>query len=225
MAKPVKRTYDSALRREQAARTRARILEEAGALFESQGFGRTTIRQIADAAGVAPDTVYATFGTKARVLTALIDLRLAPEGEANVTETTGARAVQEAPDQRTMVHRFAEDMATISARTRAVFEILRTASAVDPAMAAVHAEMEGHRAANVTRVVDWLEALGPLRVDHDRAVATVWALAGPDVARLLCDVRGWSREEHAAWLDDTLCRALLPDERRARRSAGRAGRG
>jgi AcrR family transcriptional regulator len=221
MSKPVKRTYDSPLRREQAARTRARIVEEAATLFEAQGFGRTTIRQIADAAGVAPDTVYATFGTKARVLTALIDARLAPDGETNVTETAGARAVQDAPDQRSLLHRFAEDMATISTRTRGVFEILRTASAVDPDMAAVHAEMEGHRAANMARIVDWLEALGPLRVDHDEAVATVWALAGPDVARLLCDVRGWSREEHAAWLDDTLCRALLPDERHAGRRAGR----
>ncbi|HEX6165458.1 MAG TPA: TetR/AcrR family transcriptional regulator, partial [Acidimicrobiales bacterium] len=63
-----KRSYKSALRREQAAQTRARILDTAGTLFGAQGYGQTTIRQIAESAGVAVDTVYATFGNKARVL-------------------------------------------------------------------------------------------------------------------------------------------------------------
>lgn len=211
MTKPVKRSYDSPLRREQAARTRARILEEAWTLFAAQGYGRTSIRQIAEAAGVAPDTVYATFGTKVRVLTALIDDRLAPGGEENVTETSGVQAVRAAPDQRTMLHLFARDMAAVSARTRPVFEVLRTAAAVEPGVAEVHAEMERQRAANMTHLVDWLGALGPLRVDDEEAVATVWALAGPDVGRLLCDVRGWTLEQHAAWLEDMLVRALLPE--------------
>ena len=77
MTKPVKRRrYDSPVRHEQAARTRARIVGAAGELFLAQGYARTTVRQIAEAADVAPDTVYATFGSKPRVLTALIDDRL-----------------------------------------------------------------------------------------------------------------------------------------------------
>ena len=64
MTEQVKRKYDSPLRREQATQTRARILEAAGSLFESNGYALATIRQIADGAGVAPDTVYATFGPR-----------------------------------------------------------------------------------------------------------------------------------------------------------------
>jgi AcrR family transcriptional regulator len=212
MARQVKRKYDSPLRREQAAQTRARILEAAGSLFEAKGFALTTIRQIADGAGVAPDTVYATFGTKARVLTALIDMRLAPGPEATrVVERQEALAVRDEPDQRQQLRLFARDMAAISSRVRPVFEILRTASAVEPDMAQVHAEMEGYRAANMRQFAQWLAANGPLRVPLERAAEIIWALASPDVGRLLCDVRGWAESQHADWLEDTLVRTLLPD--------------
>src|SRR6476620_11598448 len=106
MAKPVKkqvkkqvnkqvnkRSYSSAVRQEQAVQTRTRILDAAGDLFAANGYARTTVRAIADAANVAVDTVYAVFGTKARVLTALIDLRLAPAaGVANVMDRPEAQA-------------------------------------------------------------------------------------------------------------------------------------
>jgi len=74
------RKYSSPLRDEQAARTRSRILDAASDLFLERGYGRTTMKDIADSAGVARDTVHAVFGSKARVLTALIDLRLVPDG-------------------------------------------------------------------------------------------------------------------------------------------------
>lgn len=209
---PVKpRSYSSTVRREQAAQTRARIIEAAGASFLEQGYPRTTVKQIAERAGVAPDTVYATFGSKVRVLTALIDARLAPRGDANVTDRPEARAVKDAPTQREQVHRFARDIAEISARVRPVYEMLRTAASVEPDVAPVFAEMDGHRFENMRRVAGWLADAGPLRVDVDRAAETIFALASPDVARMLCDGRGWSAEQYADWLEDALERALLPD--------------
>jgi AcrR family transcriptional regulator len=212
MAKPVKRRpYSSVVRQEQAAQTRARILDAAAGLFESNGYARTTVAAIAERANVAADTVYTVFGNKARVLTALIDQRLAPAaGTANVTDRPAAVAVRAEVDQRRQLHLFARDIAAISATVRPVYEILRTASAVEPEMAAVHAEMDGYRLQNMRRVAGWLAARGPLRVDVDRAGEVIWAVASPDVARLLCDVRAWSQDEYAAWLEDTLVRALLP---------------
>ena len=212
MSEPVKRPYSSPLRQEQAARTRERILDAAGALFETDGYARTTVTAIARAAEVAPDTVYSTFGTKARVLTALIDRRLAPAGEANVMDRSEANAVRDEPDRRGQVHLFARDVAAISARVRPLYEILRTASAVDPEMAEVFAEMDGQRLRNMARAAGWMAARGPLRVDVERAAEIIWALASPDVARMLCDVRGWSHDEYVAWLDDSLARSLLPDQ-------------
>src|ERR1700736_2102551 len=101
MTGPVKkRPYTSAVRQEQAARTRIQIIEAAGALFASQGYARTTIREIAAAAEVAADTVYAIFGNKARLLTALIDSRLAPAANVdNVMDRPQAQTVRDEPDQ------------------------------------------------------------------------------------------------------------------------------
>jgi len=44
-----------------------------------------------------------------------------------------------------------------------------------------------------------------------RAGETIWTVASPDVARMLCDDLGYSEAQHARWLADTLTRSLLPD--------------
>lgn len=213
MARSVKkRSYESPVRQEQAAQTRARIVDVAGSLFEAKGYARTTIRQIADAAGVAVDTVYATFGSKPRVLTALIDERLAAgSGVANVMELPEALAVRDETDRHRQVRLLARYLAATSARVGPVFEIMRTAASVEPQMAAIYAEMQGYRRRNMGQAIRWLAARGSLRVDLERAIDTLWVLAAPDVARLLCQGRGWSTDDYATWLEDTLIRALLPD--------------
>jgi hypothetical protein len=148
------------------------------------------------------------------VLTAVIDLRLAPEGEvASVLETPEAMAVRDEPDQRRQLHLFARHIAAMSARVRPAFEILRTASAVEPEMRSVYEEMESHRASNMRQAAEWLAARGPLRVPVEQAGEIIWTLASPDVARLLCDGRGWSEERYADWLEETLVQSLLAGHR------------
>lgn len=210
--RPPKRAYSSAIRDEQAATTRRRIVDAAATLFVERGYGATSIRAVAEAAGVAPDTVYAVFGTKARLLTALIDARLVPGADAaNVMERPEADAVRDQPDQRTQLRLFARDMAATLSRVGPVFEILRTAVAVEPAVADIYREMNGYRLRNMERLAGWLAATGPLRVPTDEAARTVWAIASPDVGRLLRVGQGWTEEEHARWLEDVLARTLLPD--------------
>ena len=64
----VKRRYDSSRRRQQAQENRRRVLDAAHELFVDQGYGATTIAEVAVAAGVAVETVYAAFRTKLTVL-------------------------------------------------------------------------------------------------------------------------------------------------------------
>ena len=207
------RKYSSAVRDEQAARTRARILDAASELFLERGYARTTMKDIADSAGVARDTVHAVFGSKARVLTALIDLRLVPDGSvASVRERPDALAVRDEVDQRKQIELFANFIAGISTQLRPVFEILRTASAVEPEMAKVFEEMDRFRMKNMQTYARWIAARGPLRVSTRRAGEIIWALASPDVGRMLCDELGWTQTQHARWLSDTLIRTLLPDD-------------
>src|ERR1700757_206927 len=69
----VKRKYDSAHRKLLAGRTREQILATARSLFSAQGYGRTSIEEIAAAAGVAVPTVYTTCGGKRAILLQLLD--------------------------------------------------------------------------------------------------------------------------------------------------------
>lgn len=211
---PVKgtRAYSSAVRDEQAARTRVRILDAASELFLDRGYARTTIKDIADHAGVARDTVHAVFGSKARVLTALIDQRLVPDSSvANVTERAEGAAIRDETDQRRQIQLLARFLAALSTRLRPIFEILRTASAVEPEMAGVFKEMDRFRMKNMQTYASWIAARGPLRMSTKRAGETIWALASPDVGRMLCDELGWSQAQHERWLSDALERTLLGD--------------
>jgi AcrR family transcriptional regulator len=216
MAEPVKRRYHSPARQAQAARTREQILEAADRLFRSQGFGATSVREIAEAADVVPETIYATFGSKARLLTALIDVRLAPDRQASILERPEVVALADEPDQRRLLRAFARDYAAMSARVRPISEVLRTAKAVDPDMASIRTEIEGHRYRYMHTIAEWLAERGPLNVTVERAADIIWTLASPDVGRMLCDDRGWSTDEHADWLEASMTALLLPP--RARRS-------
>jgi AcrR family transcriptional regulator len=208
-----KRKYSSAVREEQAARTRTRILDAAAELFLERGYARTTMKDIAVQADVARDTVHAIFGSKARVLTALIDHRLVPDGSVtNVTQLPEALAIKDEVDQRKQIELFAKFIASISTELRPVFEILRTASAVEPEMATVFEEMDQFRMNNMQTYASWIAARGPLRVSTRQAGEIIWALASLDVARMLCDELGWTESQHARWLSDTLIRTLLPDD-------------
>jgi AcrR family transcriptional regulator len=208
-----KRKYSSAVREEQAARTRTRILDAAAELFLARGYARTTMKDIAVQADVARDTVHAIFGSKARVLTALIDHRLVPDGSVtNVTQLPEALAIKDEVDQRKQIELFAKFIAGISTELRPVFEILRTASAVEPEMAKVFEEMDQFRMNNMQTYASWIAAHGPLRVSTRQAGQIIWALASLDVARMLCDELGWTESQHARWLSDTLVRTLLPDD-------------
>ena len=206
------RKYSSAVRDEQAARTRTRILDAASELFLERGYARTTMKDIADLAGVARDTVHAVFGGKAGVLTALIDLRLVPDGSVpNITQRLDAQAIRDEVDQRRQIELFATFITGLTG-IRPIFEILRTASAVEPEMQSVFETQNRFRLKNMQTYAKWIARRGPLRVSTKRAGEIIWTLASPDVGRMFCDELGWTQAQHARWLSDTLIRTLLPDE-------------
>jgi AcrR family transcriptional regulator len=67
------RPYRSALREEQAQRTKLLIARAARERFVATGWAGTSVRSVADAAGVSEATVYAVYGTKAGLAVSLVD--------------------------------------------------------------------------------------------------------------------------------------------------------
>jgi hypothetical protein len=52
-----------------------------------------------------------------------------------------------------------------------------------------------------------------LRLSHDEAADTAWAIGSTEVYLLLCTRRGWTTNQFEAWLTRTLIRDLLTDFR------------
>ena len=207
-----KRVYTSALRQQQASQTRARILDTAQRLFSQRGYGATTMEAIASEAGVATDTVYATFQTKAGLLHKLLDVRVGgDDAPVALLDRAGPQKVRAEPSQKSQIASFAADVADIQERAVPVDDIIRSAAAVDPEIAAFRARMHDVRYENMRKFVSWLAANGPFRegISEEDASAIVWTLAGPEVNRLLRVERGWSRDRYVAWLADVLTRTLL----------------
>ena len=67
------RPYRSALREEQAERTKLLIARAARERFVDTGWAGTSVRSVATAAGVSEATVYAVYGTKAGLAVTLVD--------------------------------------------------------------------------------------------------------------------------------------------------------
>ena len=80
MAGGVKPSY----RQEQAAATRQRIAAAARRLFAANGYRPTTMDAIAAEAGVAPRTVYTTFGAKREILSEICEQWLFESGAVGI---------------------------------------------------------------------------------------------------------------------------------------------
>jgi AcrR family transcriptional regulator len=205
------RPYSSAVRDEQAARTRVRIVQAADELFREKGYAKATMKDVAERAGVARDTVHAVFGTKAALIPAMVDLRLVPdESVANVAEGPEGQAVMNEPDPVRQLELFADFITKLNVVLRPVFEVMRSAAPSEPAVAETLQLLEQNRLRNMRLYASWFAARGPLRVSEEDAANTLFAIVSPDVGRLFCDELGWSREQHASWVADQLKRALLP---------------
>src|ERR1700734_2931536 len=75
------RGYRSPRREMQARRARARIIAAATQRFLAHGYAGTTMRAVAQDAGVSLPTVELAFRTKARLLKAVIDVAIAGDDE------------------------------------------------------------------------------------------------------------------------------------------------
>jgi AcrR family transcriptional regulator len=68
--------HATSARQSQKAATRAKVLEAARELFDTQGYQGTTIREIARHAGVSVGSVFTTFASKGEVLSQVMESRL-----------------------------------------------------------------------------------------------------------------------------------------------------
>src|SRR4051812_3313727 len=91
--------YDNSSRAAAAGATRTKVLAAARDAFLTSGYAGTTIRAVAEAAGVSQETVYKRFGNKARLLKDVYDVAMAGDEEpVPVADRPEARALRAATD-------------------------------------------------------------------------------------------------------------------------------
>lgn len=212
------RAYRSARRTAAAADTRRAILEAARTAFLARGYAATTVTDIARAAGVNVDTLYASVGRKAEILRAVVEAAISGAGQAvPADERPYVEAIRRAGSAGTKLRLYADAMAEMGPRTAPVFALLRQAGGHDDTCRALYAEISARRAANMRRFAADLRATGELRddLDDERVADIVWSLNSPEYFSLLVDERGWPLAEFADHLHDLWCRTLLADGARA----------
>jgi len=211
MPAPVKRRYDGTRRRQAAARTRAAILEAARDLFTERGYTATPMTAIAERAGVALDTVYASAGRKPELARLLIETAISGTDQAIPAEQRDyVRAIQAAPDAETKIARYAAAVTAIAPRLVVVLAIIQQAAHAEPDLAALWDQIAERRAANMRRFVADLATVTPLRLDPGDAADIVWATNATELYQLLVGQRGWSPQRYERFLADAWRRLLLP---------------
>jgi len=207
------RSYDTTNRQRQAAETRRRILEAAQELFTRDGYVTTTIAAVADHAGVAVQTVYASAKSKRDILKGILDLSISGEDEqVPIQASSRWRELEAEPDPWTKLRRLARLHHEICVREAPAFAIMADAAGSDPEIRALMHDMADQRYQDHHRLAKTLHKTGHLRSDLSarRAADIISVLANERTYLALVHDRRWSAEDYEAWLADQLIAALLP---------------
>lgn len=199
-------------RRQRARATRLRIAKAASVLFRDRGYTGTTMADIADAAGVAVQTVYFVFHTKTDVLSSTYELAVLGEGDPAPPQGQDwyRRAVSE-PSVVAAVRMMVEGSGEIVRRVTSLDLAVRTAAAGDPDAARFLAQNESMRIDGYREMIDVLRAKSPLRahVSAGRATDVLLLLVSPSAYRALVVDRGWSHADWVAWTSGVLAEQLF----------------
>ena len=207
---PPRRSYNSERRRAGADRTRAAVLTACRELLFRDGFQATTVRAVAELAGVSAITIYKVFGGKPGMVKALWDITLAGDDEpVPMADRPQIQEVLRATETDPKLRLYAAYVRGIHERITPLFTLLTHAGTE---VAEVLETAERERLTGVTAFIAHLDEIGALGPDADRAYLTdsLWALAGPQLYTQLTAGRGWSADTYEEWLATTLAATLLP---------------
>ena len=215
MAESVKpRTQNSPLRREQAAATRARIVEAAAREFAASGYDGTRIEDVAKRAGVAYPTVYKAFRSKPNLLQAAVDAAMTGGAHGAIERQAWWREQLEEPDPERQLRLIARNARRIYDQAGRLLEVCRASAVGDEKLAGLWQTINHERLARSRTTAKNLGAKTELRTGFIQTARTLWTLSGPELYVLQVDGGGASPNQYEAWLADLLVTAILPADPR-----------
>ena len=207
-----RRAYDSSSRRKAAQATRESILDAARRVFLEKGYAAATMPEIARAAGIAQDTVYAAVGKKPTLFRLLVEVAISgSDRPVPAEERDYVRAIRAEADAAKKLQLYARALRSIQARLAPLFRVLQGAAPLDPELDALWRAISERRAENMRLLAKDLAATGRLRPDLSVAKAAdiIWSMNSPEFYLLLVEQRRWSPKEFERWLGDAWIQLLL----------------
>lgn len=201
------RPYHSPLREERARQTRHTVLRAARRLFERQGFAATTIKDIAQEASVSEPTVYSTFGSKAALVTGLLE-QLEQDAEFQQEETS-----PDNPEQAFAA--WLDAHVRIFEGGRSLLRVMMQALG-EPEVEQLSEEGDRHRRRALEHLISLFADAKRLRPDLDLETATdqAWAISSVAVYLDLTDRCLWTTAQYRNWLRTSLYELIFSSRKR-----------
>lgn len=183
------------------------MMAAAYALFSERGYAATTMASVAKEAGVAVQTLYFTFHTKAELLQAAFEFAVLGPDETPPHLSAWQQEVESAPDVQTAVRALVDGTVPILERAARLVWVV----AGDEAARATYEHNEQLRRDGYTRLIELLTAKQPLRKDlsPERALDVLLALTGPHQFHLFVEEYGWDVQEYRDWIVGVVLRELF----------------
>jgi AcrR family transcriptional regulator len=208
----VKRRYSSPARTAAAEETRARIRQAAVELFVERGFQGTTLKDVADRAGVGERTLYDSFGNKLGLLRhTMAILTMGDESRLRVADRPEAVATRSLNDPREALAAHLKGATDLMNRAGDLILVGDALPGVDPGLE--RTVTRGNEAAYELnlKLAQRFEARGELRPGLSAADAAdiMYTLSSPGVFRTLRRMRRWSQRRYYEWVLATVTQQLL----------------
>jgi AcrR family transcriptional regulator len=199
-------------RRDRARATRQRIIAAAYELMCANGYGGTTVADVARAAKVAVQTVYFTFHTKAELLAGAYEYAvLGAENPLPPEQQPWLRYAFGEPDFDKALRSIAAGSAEITTRATPLESVVRATAASDPDVQAVWEHHEKLRLQGYRGMIDLLATKAPLAagLTPERATELLLLYFGPHTYRGLVTDYEWSNAEYVDWTVSAVARDIF----------------
>lgn len=192
----------SGRRVEKAAATRRRVIEQAGALFLSQGYAATSTRQIAAQAGVTERTLFNLVDTKSDLLREVLLTFVFTEDYGPLLARNDFQPVIQAETIEAFLTAFTRWVLNLHQQTAAVAEMTRAAATVDAAAAEIWAWGNQQQITDLHNLATQLRRRGWLRPKLTAAEASrsLAVLSGHETYWRLVIEQQWSPQRYRNWL-------------------------
>ncbi len=197
---PAKRRYDGSGRRRDATERQERIIDAAHTRFLRDGYGATSIEQIARDAGTSTQTVYAAFTNKAGILRRVVDVAVAGDHEEiALIDRPDPQAIFTAPDSAARLELAIDVAVSVHSRSAHLIALTQSLAGGDPAVRQLADDLDQQVRTDAERFLG--TAADDLRADQPMShlVDVTLLITGPLSWHRLVNERGWTADEWRTW--------------------------